>query len=294
MVRPILDAYLQTSVVPSGGGVVETTPAKQTMGPLSQADATSNDVQAALAGRTQAEEVLRADLPPVKAPTPQGNRVETVEGLTPRNESMLATTMSTDSGESFDQEGHGAFNPQTELQNHMMQLKAEHTQVAASATGGASETGISDVVKQVVVQVREHLAGREIKNGAEQVVIRLSPENLGELRLNLRMENQCLRVEIVAENSTVRDTLIKHSDTLKESLASQNITMESFDVSTGSNRNGSPSYGQNHAEWQELARQRQDAAWQSSGGYRQTSTPAILKNPVYLASAEHSMLDVHF
>jgi flagellar hook-length control protein FliK len=176
-----------------------------------------------------------------------------------------------------------------------MQMKAEQTHMATSMPGAtASETVRSEVMEQVVGQLREHLAERDIKNGAEQVVIRLSPENLGELKLNLRMENQCLKVEIVAESSMVRDALIKHSDTLKESLASQNITMDTFDVSTGNNRNGAASYGQSQADWQELARQRQHGAWQSSGGYRISNATEIPKSQIYLASSEHSMLDVHF
>lgn len=217
--------------------------------------------------------------------------------MTTQNENVVATaldeTMSTDSGESFGEEGRGSFDRHAGVQNHVIQLKTEHSQPTSGATE-SSETVRSGLLKQVVGQVREHLLTRENKSGVEQVVIRLSPESLGELKLNLRMENQCLKVEIVAENSMVRDTLIKYSDTLKESLASQNITMETFDVSTGNNRNGAGSYGQNQAGWQELAHQRQQAAWRSSGGYRLSDTPEVPKNPMYLASTEHSMLDVHF
>jgi flagellar hook-length control protein FliK len=125
-------------------------------------------------------------------------------------------------------------------------------------------------------------------------VIRLSPENLGELKMNLRMENQCLKVEIVAETPLVRDALMKHADSLKESLARQNITMESFDVSTGSNKYGSASQGQGQGDWRELARQRQSNAWVSAGGYRLDTVPDVPLKPLYHASATHSMVDVHF
>jgi flagellar hook-length control protein FliK len=123
-------------------------------------------------------------------------------------------------------------------------------------------------------------------------VIRLSPENLGELKMNLKMENQRLKVEIVAETTMVRDTLMKHSDSLKETLARQNITMESFDVSTGSNRQGATSQGQ--ADWRELARQRQYNAWAPNGGYKLDTVPEMPIRPVYQASTAHSMVDVHF
>jgi flagellar hook-length control protein FliK len=87
---------------------------------------------------------------------------------------------------------------------------------------------------------------------------------------------------------------MKHVDTLKETLSRQNITMETFDVSTGSNKNGFGSNGQSQANWQELARQQQNAAWNTSGGYRVSDTPEISQRPLYQASTEHSMVDVHF
>jgi flagellar hook-length control protein FliK len=301
MVRPVLDAYFKTSPVPSSKNVmVDVTPVGQT-GTLARLDAVNADAQAILTARIPTG-MPQTVFPSVQeeAPTAPKNRAEGVEGLTTQNENVVAEaikgTMSTDSGGSSDNQddGRGTFDRQAGVQNHVIQLKSEQTQLASSQTETSREAVRSDVLRQVVDHVREHLARQENRNGVEQVVIRLSPENLGELKLNLRMENQCLKVEIVAENSMVRDTLIKHSDTLKESLASQNITMETFDVSTGNNGNGAGSYGQRHADWQELARQRQNAAWHSSGGYRLSSAPEISKKTVYMALADCSMLDVHF
>jgi flagellar hook-length control protein FliK len=303
MVRPVLDAYFQTSAVPSSRNVVaDAMTTVQTTVSSARTDVVHDDARGAvLSGRISAG-LPHTDLRYLQeeAPAARTNRAEKDDGVTPRSEKVVIEavkgTMSTDSGESFDQEdGGSSFDRQAGVQNHAIQLKSGYTQPVSGQTEASREAMIhSDVLKQVVSQVREHLAGQEIKSGVEQVVIRLSPENLGELKLNLRMENQCLKVEIVAENSMVRDTLLKHSDTLKESLASQNITMETFDVSTGNSRNGAGSFGQNHADWQEQARQRQNAAWHSSGGYRLSNTAEIAKSPVHMASAEHSMLDVHF
>jgi flagellar hook-length control protein FliK len=149
----------------------------------------------------------------------------------------------------------------------------------------------ASVLESSVQQVKEHLSSRVYKTGTEQVCIRLTPENLGELKLTLRMENQQLKVDIVAENSMVRDTLLKHTDSLRETLAKQNISMESFNVSTGGN-GGSP--GRDQSDWRELAKQQQfNNAWMSADGYR-NADKATNQGPKYMAQASHSMVDVHF
>ena len=210
----------------------------------------------------------------------------------------IKKVMAPTSGDSFSQDGKGAYEQKTRTQDNVVLLhqpKVENAPMATGTTGSsASEPVRTNVIEQVIGRVREHFAGRDIKNGVEQVVIRLFPESLGELKLNMRMENQCLKIEIVAESSMVRDTLIKHSDTLKETLARQNISMETFDVSTGSDRNGSPSHSQGQSNWQELARQQRNNAWNISGGYRVSDTPETPQKTLYQPSSEHSMVDVLF
>ena len=171
------------------------------------------------------------------------------------------------------------------------QIKTENV-VPASSTAVPAPSNTTGVSEQVVRQVSEHLANHEIKTGSEQIVLRLSPENLGELKVNLRMENQRLTVEIVTDNRIVRDALLQHSDTLKDSLAKQNIKMDSFDVSTGGNNNGFGGRGQN--DWRELARNRQPQQWLASGGYRIPSDVVTPGQQAYLIGTEHLMLDLHF
>ncbi len=296
MVQPVLDAYLQPSPTSSRNSGVDSSVEVQAMETTG-----AETAQTVLTRRTPAA-VLHPAVPqaPEDVTSSQTDLAEAVDGTGSRNENVaeaaLTKTTSSESGASTGEEGSSTFRQQLEIHPHVTQLKAEQAHITNDVSDTSGEATIhTDVMDQVTGQIREHLAGRDIKGGVEQVVIRLSPDSLGELKLNLRMENQCLKIEIVAENSMVRDTLIKHSDTLKESLANQNITMETFDVSTGSNRNGASSYGQGQTDWQELARQRQQqATLHSSGGYHLSDTPVIPTKALYLASGEHSMLDVHF
>jgi flagellar hook-length control protein FliK len=209
---------------------------------------------------------------------------------------VVKEVATTTPGEDFGRNGTSSGDQWMNNNTHLAMSHQVAPENALPATGTSAIAGSDPLrtvqAEQIVSQVKDHLAGRDIKSGVEQVVIRLSPENLGELKMSLRMENQCLKVEIVAETSMVRDALMKHSDTLKESLARQNISMESFDVSTGSNRFGSASQGQ--GDWRELARQRQSNVWTSAGGYRLDTVPEVPLRPLYQASATHSMVDMHF
>jgi flagellar hook-length control protein FliK len=121
----------------------------------------------------------------------------------------------------------------------------------------------------------------------------LSPDSLGELKMNLNLQGQKLSVEIVAENRAVRDAIVQHTDTLKESLARQNITMESFDVTTGGK--GSGSQGQNQNAWRELAKQQQQQQfWTVPRGknYAQADLPS--DQAAYQRQQGQSMLDIHY
>ena len=62
------------------------------------------------------------------------------------------------------------------------------------------------------------------------ITLKLHPEELGELKINMRMEDQHLKVEITTQNQSVKDALMQNLDILKETLSRQNISMERFDV----------------------------------------------------------------
>lgn len=96
-----------------------------------------------------------------------------------------------------------------------------------------ADAGKSGSHEHIMAQVKEKLATLDPQSGNGQVTLKLHPENLGELKINVQMVDQRLKVEIVAQNQTVKDALMQNLDTLKETLSRQNINMERFDVSTG-------------------------------------------------------------
>lgn len=165
--------------------------------------------------------------------------------------------------------------------------------------GGQLEVQAAEPVKatvepQVMRQVTERLASHEIKPGADQISLKLSPEHLGNLQLNLRMEDQQVRVEIVAEHRAVRDALLQQVDQLKESLSKQNIKMESFDVTTSNN--GGQTQQQN-GDWRQTASDRRPLFAQQQYGAGKTASVVAAAGDVamqYFAPQYQSTLDVRF
>jgi flagellar hook-length control protein FliK len=203
-----------------------------------------------------------------------------------------------DSGENLSgNENDGSSERNLNGQAHLLAVQ-QNKSVLATTNSAPDSSEVSEPLtgksmEHVVQQVKEHLSARDYKTGTEQVCIRLTPENMGELKLNLRMENQQLKVEIITENSMIRDALLKHSDTLKESLARQNITMETFDVTTGGKGSGNQTQNQN--AWRELAKQQQQQQlWTSPRGYHTAQADLPSGQAAFHRQQGHSMLDIHY
>jgi len=193
----------------------------------------------------------------------------------------------------------GAADNHTNSQFHAALMHQQGSTDAANAAGSVStpvqnnvqQSGLSE---QITQQVRDRLVNHDLKAGNDQITLRLSPEDLGDLKVNLTMDGQRLKVEIVADNHMVRDALLQNTGSLKESLARQNISMESFDVTTDSRGAGNYGQGQQQNGWREFAQQRQQNAWMSSGGYRLPDTTTVPGKLAYQTPSQHSMVDLHF
>ena len=228
-----------------------------------------------------------------------GNEKSIVKEMTA---AMQSTTPTNESMGSYKSSGDGEMNQgrsDTTSDNLMLaqnmrgQLSTENQKVAAANTKPAfSEPVRQEIPDQVMQQVKERLVQHDVKPGGQQIKLTLSPEHLGELKMNLNLQGQKLSVEIVTENRAVRDAIILHTDALKESLARQNITMESFDVTTGGK--GSGGQGQNHNAWRELAKQQQQQhLWTSPRGYN-TAQADLPSSQTLHRQQGLSMLDIHY
>jgi len=164
--------------------------------------------------------------------------------------------------------------------------------------GGQLEVQAAEPAKvaaeaQLMRQVTDRLETHDLKQGTDRISLRLSPEHLGNLQLNLRMEDQQVRVEIVAEHRAVREALLQQVDQLKEVLSRQNIKMESFDVTTANNGGLTQ---QQQGDWRQAASERRPLYAQQYGAGRSAGsgiggTETAVQ---YFAPQYQSTLDVRF
>lgn len=172
-------------------------------------------------------------------------------------------------------------------------MRGQHKSVSVNAVKGAPvELAQQNVPEQVMQQVKDRFVQHDVKQGSQQITLTLSPDNLGELKMNLNLQGQKLSVEIVTENRTVRDAIVLHAEALKESLARQNITVESFDVTT--NGKGSGNQGQNQNAWRELAKQQEQESWMAPRGYQTARADLPTGQRVYQRQQGEKMLDIHY
>lgn len=145
--------------------------------------------------------------------------------------------------------------------------------------------------EQVSRRVSEHLSQHELKQGQDQISLKLSPEHLGNLQVHLRMEDQRLKLEIVAENRGVRDALLQQADDLRESLSRQNIRMDAFDVTTGTGSNLS----QQSQDWRRMAAEYQPYTSRYNGGSAARGLVVGAQASMqYFAPQYQSTIDVRF
>lgn len=146
-----------------------------------------------------------------------------------------------------------------------------------------TKTALSE---SILAQVKDGMATHDAK-GRNQITISLKPAELGELKINVSMVDQRLKVEIVAENRMVKDVLMGNLDSLKETLLKQNLTMDKFDVQTGVGHGFNQSFG--------------DEKWvprnQSHKNFTNVAGPideGAEQRVSYLTTGNNSLVDVRF
>ena len=98
--------------------------------------------------------------------------------------------------------------------------------------GNAAQTArpaTESIPVHVVNQVGRRM-GLALKNGQNEVKIRLKPPELGTIQLEMSMKDNVLKVAMLAENHSVKEMLMAHVSDLKQSLLQQGIELQKVDV----------------------------------------------------------------
>ena len=105
------------------------------------------------------------------------------------------------------------------------------------------------VVEQVRFQVRLAFKGQ-----ANEINMALRPKVLGQVKINLIVENQMLSAHFVVENQSVKDLLVKSSNQLQETLAQEGIDVQEIEVSVADQQDRGSGKAFASAEEQKAAR----------------------------------------
>lgn len=97
---------------------------------------------------------------------------------------------------------------------------------------------------QVMEQVRMRFQAGA-RQGQSEMVVRMHPPELGEVRLNLTSDDGTLRAQLHAQSQQVFDILERHAPQLRQALADQGIDLDDLLVSSdGADGEGQPSQWQ--------------------------------------------------
>jgi hypothetical protein len=152
------------------------------------------------------------------------------------------------------------------------------------------EHEVSALHENILTQVREKLVNQDPSGNVSKITLKLNPHELGELQINVRLENQKMTVDITAQNPVVKEALLQNIDQLKDSLLRQNISMERFNVSSGDG--GGQTFNQSFREGRQTAYQTPDAFSYPKSGYYQEDTQ--VSQVAFGDSKENSLVDMRF
>ncbi|RUM35837.1 MAG: hypothetical protein DSY57_06445, partial [Desulfobulbus sp.] len=98
-------------------------------------------------------------------------------------------------------------------------------------------SGIDIPHSQIIDQVTGHFAlNRSLKSGS--ITMRLHPVELGELRMEIKVEQDNIKVHITAQNPQVQDILDRNLPRLREVLQQQGMNLAHMQVSVATDGGG--------------------------------------------------------
>ena len=106
---------------------------------------------------------------------------------------------------------------------------------ATNAASGTNETPASETPTVDRARFVQRVGGaiRSAQNRDGQIQLRLSPPELGTLRINIIMNEGVLTAHLETETAAARAVLLDNLPALRERLAEQDIRIEKFDVNVG-------------------------------------------------------------
>ncbi len=160
---------------------------------------------------------------------------------------------------------------------------------AAAASTKASELPAETSQPQsaeldtVSVQTVKHVRYL-VSKGGKTVTVRLVPESLGELRMEVHSNGQDMTVRLVSSNPVVRDTLEAQTQGLRDALSREGIDVSRVEVSTSMNQQSPHSDGQSN---QQLAQDFKEASSQRTWAMQRSYQQRTQQAPIQMSQRTH-------
>ncbi|MBJ6724749.1 flagellar hook-length control protein FliK [Geomesophilobacter sediminis] len=283
---PQADTEVRESAEAAASQPVETGKAAEATGGVTQAKGTVRDTATAAAvggGRGELKQEERSQEQPEVKVAQAGTANTTAK---PENGSNGGFS-NPEQKEQHDQKHQ--VKEQTQAQQPLG-IATPQQQVEAPAPAPKSAAATTTLHESILSQIKDGVAVHDGK-GNGQISIRLNPGELGELKIQVRMDDgNKVRVEVQADNKTVKDLLLSNVQSLKETLAAKNFTMEGFDVSTGS-RDSFNNPNNNPLADDRQQQQQRSTTRSASLSYSDGVEPVRVN---YLTGDVNNLLDVRF
>ncbi len=165
--------------------------------------------------------------------------VQTTQGITQATTTNPEETGKDNSHNSGSEKG----KEPVDLQVALVKPAAANTVIdkTASIITGGEQKAASDVVDTSAPTVRfvipPELNKGNVKNG-QVIVIKMEPENLGQLRLILSTHHDTVNGRLIVENNAVRTVVESNLGNLYDQLSRQGIRLENFEVSLNAGQSG--------------------------------------------------------
>ncbi len=115
---------------------------------------------------------------------------------------------------------------------------ANTTTTAADGSGTSSSSDTLGGVDRARFVQRVAKAFQSVGENGGTLRLRLSPPNLGSLKLEVTVRNGAMSARVEADTPQARDLLMQNLPALRERLASQNVQIDQFDVDLSGQSSG--------------------------------------------------------
>lgn len=154
----------------------------------------------------------------------QGTETRSDNGSTAKQQSQEASqslgTTETQNADGLAKEKHSTF------ENPVLQaIQDAVNQVEETVTAGSQPVKSSDIINQIVEQVRVHMS-----QNTTSLEMQLYPEHLGKIQINVVSKDGIMTARIVAESEAAKQAIENGLTNLKDAMEQQNLKVDAIEV----------------------------------------------------------------